>query len=87
MSITGPAAGNDLLKTAADASGTEVLGTLNNCGAGQTPWGTFITCEENFNGYFGTEATGVGRQCAAKPLWPSAGGFGYGWHKGDPRFD
>ena len=87
MSITGPAAGNDLLKTAADASGTEVLGTLNNCGAGQTPWGTFITCEENFNGYFGTEATGWTANALQNRYGLSAGGFGYGWHKGDPRFD
>jgi secreted PhoX family phosphatase len=72
-----------------------VLGTLNNCGAGQTPWGTYITCEENFNGYFGTEAPnwtasaeqlryGIGAPDAIT-LKPT--GFGYGWHKGDSRFD
>jgi secreted PhoX family phosphatase len=87
MTITGPAAGNTLLKTAADSTGTEVLGTLNNCGAGQTPWGTFITCEENFNGYFGTDST----TWKANPLQGryglSAAGFGYNWHKGDARFD
>lgn len=87
ITISGPAAGNDLLKTAADPSGTEVLGTLNNCGAGQTPWGTYITCEENFNGYFGTEATGWTANALQNRYGLSAGGFGYGWHKGDPRFD
>jgi secreted PhoX family phosphatase len=87
MTITGPAAGNDLLKTAADATGTEVLGTLNNCGAGQTPWGTFITCEENFNGYFGTDTAGWTPNVLQSRYGISASGFGYGWHKGDPRFD
>ena len=87
MTLTGPAAGHDLLKTAADATGTEVLGTLNNCGAGQTPWGTFITCEENFNGYFGTDAAGWTPDTLQNRYGLAAAGFGYGWHKGDPRFD
>jgi len=87
MTLTGPAAGNDLLKTAADATGTVALGTLNNCGAGQTPWGTYITCEENFNGYFGTETAGWTPNALQNRYGLSAAGFGYGWHKGDARFD
>ncbi|GAB5446472.1 PhoX family protein [Gymnodinialimonas sp.] len=54
MEIAGPAAGHPLLQTSADPTGTQVLGTMNNCGSGRTLWGTYMTCEENFNGYFGS---------------------------------
>lgn len=53
LELTGPATGHDLLKTSEDSTGTRVIGTLNNCAGGKTPWGTYVAAEENFHQYFG----------------------------------
>lgn len=50
--IEGPAAGHPSLRTLNSASGTMSRGTINNCASGPTPWGTYVTCEENWAGYF-----------------------------------
>jgi secreted PhoX family phosphatase len=52
MFISGPVRGHDLVKTAFSPEGTSARGTLNNCAHGVTPWGTYLTCEENWAGYF-----------------------------------
>ena len=92
MELRGPAAGHDLLKTEADPTGKLSLGTMNNCGAGKTPWGTYLTCEENFNGYFGsTEAIQDQKPNALVDGYARYGigpdGWGYDYHKWDARFD
>ncbi len=52
MELTGPAGGHPRLRTNADPTGRVVKGMLNNCAGATTPWGTWVTCEENINGYF-----------------------------------
>ena len=89
MLMTGPAAGDALLQTQADPSGTWVLGTINNCGNGFTPWGTYLSCEENFNNNFGTqlEPEVDGRGAALRRYGVAPGQTGYGWEKQHARFD
>ena len=85
MQVSGPAAGHALMKTAADHTGRRVLGTLNNCGSGITPWGTYLTCEENFINYF----NGPDQPDAHQRRWGLRKGdpAGYRWHAHDERFD
>ncbi len=85
MRLTGPAAGSDYLKTEADPSGTRVNGTLNNCACGRTPWGTYLTCEENFNFYF-VDPSGSNLPDRRR-YGINAQGLGYRWHEFDARFD
>jgi secreted PhoX family phosphatase len=84
MAFSGPAAGHALLKTTTEPTGTWVNGTLNNCANGITPWNTYLTCEENFNGYFKRSSGTV------TPLEKRYGvdqGFGYLWANTHDRFD
>jgi secreted PhoX family phosphatase len=84
--ISGPAAGHDKMKTSADPSGRKVLGMLNNCAGGETPWGTWLTAEENFNGYFGGDAEKMPDAKAYKRYGISKATW-YGWSKYFDRFN
>jgi secreted PhoX family phosphatase len=53
IDIGGPARGAALLRTSADPDGVRALGTFGNCAGGETPWGTYLTAEENIQDYFG----------------------------------
>ncbi|MDU5863437.1 MAG: DUF839 domain-containing protein, partial [Acinetobacter sp.] len=57
MDFAGAAAGSNLLSTRFSPAGRQTRGTHNNCGNGYTPWGTYLTTEENFIGYFARSTT------------------------------
>ncbi|EPH6467327.1 TPA: PhoX family phosphatase [Campylobacter upsaliensis] len=85
MQISGGAKGHKSMRTKADKKGELALGTLNNCANGQTPWGTYLTCEENFDDFFGSSDANYKFTESEKRY-----GLGvkstYGWEL-DSRFD
>jgi hypothetical protein len=87
MHITGPAAGSDRMKTAADPSGKTVLGTLNNCAGGKTPWGTVLVAEENFNYYFGADDLSALPQAESYKRYTIKNKARYPNQLVDPRFN
>ncbi|KGF62342.1 PhoX family protein [Pseudomonas lutea] len=85
--LSGPAAGHEWLKTAADKMGKNVLGTFQNCANGKTPWGTYLTCEENFTDCFGSSDPAQTFDAATKRYGVTAASKEVNWHLHDPRFD
>ncbi|MCF8466482.1 MAG: PhoX family phosphatase [Sneathiella sp.] len=87
MEISGPARGHDMMKTAADPAGVLALGTWNNCGNGRTPWGTYLSCEENFNGYFSSSDDAYKPSEELTRYGVGNKDWGYAWATVDERFD
>ncbi len=85
MEFSGPAAGHAKLKTSADPAGTKVFGTFGNCAGGSTPWGTWLTCEENFNYYFGGDPAKLADADLAKRY--GIGRTANAWSRHVDRFD
>ena len=83
FAVSGPAAGHALMKTAADPAGRTVLGTLNNCASGKTPWGTYLSGEENWAFYF----DGGDTPDADQKRWGLRKSGFYRWGEHDERFD
>ena len=80
---TGPARGSAWMKAVFSPNGTQTRGTVNNCANGYTPWGTYLTCAENWAGYFIRNTdTSVRTQRDNSALWrngirPGASGFAH----------
>ncbi len=87
--LDGPAAGSALLRTSADPTGTTVRGTLNNCSGSVTPWGTFLSGEENVNRYFAGAGAVTDPVAAerAQRYGITEGASDRGWERLEPRFD
>lgn len=81
--LTGPAAGSPLVKTVDDPAGRFIKGTLGNCAGGTTPWGTILSGEENFQGYF----VGNGTSAGDKRYGITSKATARKWELDDPRFD
>lgn len=86
MDIAGPAAGHSRMQTKADPSGRRVFGMLNNCAGGITPWGTWLTCEENFHGYFFGKRDDSRREARNHKRYGVPGNW-FAWGKWHDRFD
>jgi len=77
----------DFITTTDDPEGRTVLGTLNNCSGGMTPWGTVLSGEENFNQYFGTADAPSSEYAASYARYGLAAAGSRGWYTVKERFD
>lgn len=84
--VRGPARGHHRLRTANDPTGTCVLGTMRNCGGGVTPWGTYLSAEENINYVFRGDLA-VGHPESLNHARFDMPQNDHAWGIYDPRFD
>jgi uncharacterized protein len=81
--FNGPVRGSDLIKTPFSPAGTDGRGTINNCANGNTPWGTLLSCEENWAGYFrrsGDNANRTAKELTSLSRYGVTSSSGsYGW--------
>jgi secreted PhoX family phosphatase len=94
MDIGGPARGSALMRTKDDPEGVRVFGTMANCAGGETPWGTYLTAEENIQDYFANLDRLKARSDVDPFIVESHRRFRmwkaqslYNWDIADPRFD
>ncbi len=83
VTMSGPVSGHALVRNNANNPFT---GTFNNCANGETPWGTYLTCEENIQFHFGSNDA-FESSAAQSRYGLSTDGSWFGWHRFDPRFD
>ena len=86
IEISGPAAGHERMRTNGDPNGRRVLGMLNNCAGGITPWNTWLSCEENFHGYFWGKLEDGHAEARNYKRYGVPGNW-QAWGKWDERFD
>ncbi|MGE0857196.1 MAG: PhoX family phosphatase, partial [Hyphomicrobiaceae bacterium] len=86
MEFRGPAAGHKLLRTNYDPSGRAGRGMIANCSGGLTPWGTWLTGEENFHLYFHNSKPESGPVAALGAAYGIPSDIAH-WSKFDDRFD
>jgi hypothetical protein len=87
MTVAGPVAGHPRLQTKADPSGRKIVGTINNCAGGITPWGTYLSAEENFHQYFLGDPAGHPEERNYKRYGVAGKNTEYPWGQFHDRFD
>lgn len=86
MEITGPVRGSDFVKTKFSPDGTRTRGTVNNCAHGYTPWNTYLTCEENWAGYFFNRDAARPREQTRYGVPSNFGRYGWGTVETDEAY-
>ncbi|MCD8521842.1 MAG: PhoX family phosphatase [Saccharospirillaceae bacterium] len=85
MEMAGPLRGHASMKTLFSPDGSAARGTLNNCSMGVTPWGTYLTCEENWSDCFINRDAVIPRSQYRYGI--RADNSKYHWHTAQPQAD